>query len=620
MAYISNALLSTIFCVPGLGLALGMEPAQPVTFCNPLNLDYQPFAEKGRTGADPVIVPFKGRYYLFDSKYKGGFFGYRVSDDLRSWKRVLWKESLRAEILDPRSGEGYAPGVVIIDDHLYFARLGGQVILRTADPGDGSSWEVFSRTGLARFDPMYHYEHGHLYLISGALESSIEELDPKTFSAIPGTRRQQTPTYDSPTKMAAAPYGLFQGKREYEPRFSDWNTAEALDTARLLPTTPPHPGQLNSVSKESTQEAGWLTVYNNRYYLQNSAPGTACPWYSDDVYVADTINGPYHLTDYATASLKVGGFINSTGHSCVFQDFHGNWWRVTTMWIGVYAGFERRIGLFPAGFDDQGRMFTQTALGDYPLVMPSVLRTPSTASSLAGWWVLSTGKATMASSSVDGHPSSLAADENVRTWWSAMTGNPGEWLTLDLGKPMEIRAMQVNFAEQGIQSAAAEDDYHAYRLLTSLDQQTWQIAIDMSGNRTCVPHDYQVLPQPITARFVKVLNIHAAKNGLFALRDLRVFGHGGAQPPQPVPAATVLRDPQDPRNVTLTWQPVADADGYLIRYGVAPDALHLTLQYQGRDHRMLTVSCLNRDTVYSFRIDSYNGSGMTNGTVITTEH
>lgn len=60
------------------------EAGNEQIYCNPLDLDYgwgtfddnrEPF----RTSADPVIVLFKDKYYLFATHDIGG---YRVSDDL----------------------------------------------------------------------------------------------------------------------------------------------------------------------------------------------------------------------------------------------------------------------------------------------------------------------------------------------------------------------------------------------------------------------------------------------------------------------------------------------------------------------------------------------------------
>jgi xylan 1,4-beta-xylosidase len=65
-------------------------PAQK-TYCNPMNLDYgycpiPDFTESGkhRATADPVIVLYKGDYYLFSSNQ----WGYWWSNDLNNWNFI----------------------------------------------------------------------------------------------------------------------------------------------------------------------------------------------------------------------------------------------------------------------------------------------------------------------------------------------------------------------------------------------------------------------------------------------------------------------------------------------------------------------------------------------------
>jgi hypothetical protein len=262
-------------------------------------------------------------------------------------------------------------------------------------------------------------------------------------------------------------------------------------------------------------------------------------------------------------------------------------------------------------------MFTQTALGDYPMVVPNGKVDPNTQSPLAGWFVLSTNKACTASSTLEKHAPELATDENIRTWWSAQTGDPDEWFQMDLGKSCTVNAVQVNFSEQSCNKENASEDYHAYKLLGSQDGKNWEMVIDKSANKTCIPHDCVAFEKPVTTRFLKVVNVHTARLGKFAIRDLRVFGNGGGTPPPQVPDLTISRH-EDARHVTFAWKPVAGADGYVIHYGVAPDALHLNLQYQGGNMSKLTVSCLNRDVKYFYRIDAYNDSGITKGAVTKT--
>ncbi|HTJ78379.1 MAG TPA: family 43 glycosylhydrolase [Rariglobus sp.] len=577
----------------------------PATFCNPLNLDYGPYA-KGSHGADPVIVPFKGKYYLFDTLDRTG---YRVSDDLIHWQTILFDAETAAQAVNQK-GEIIAPASYTDGTYLYFVNFGSRNLIRTADPTSGH-WELAGVLQNGAGDPdLFLDDDGKLYMVSGLGETSIWEVNRSDLSTVKNTRVTPLPVFKTIDDFVAAnhPYGLFYGHKVYN--HLNWNKPESLDTTTV---------DLSArVSGIPTTEGNWMTKYQGRYYFQDSNPDTGCPWYSDSVWVADSIKGPYTLADYSPASMKVGGFINSTGHSCLFQDFHGNWWRVTTMWIGVYAGFERRIGLFPAGFDKQGRMFTDTTLGDYPLVMPDRTRPASWKSPLAGWWVLSKDKACSASSTRDDkHSVQQASDENVRTWWSAKTGDAGEWFQMDLGQSCTVNAVQVNFAEQDGQNKPLVEDYHAYRLLVSTDGEKWTTVVDRSENKTSIPHDYTAFTSPLHIRYLKVVNVHAPRLGKFAIRDLRVFGNAGGKAPAKVAAPTITRG-TPAWNVTFDWKPVPGADGYVIRYGVAPDALHLNIQVQGGSTEKLTVSCLNADVKYYYRIDSYNGSGLTVGTPTTT--
>ena len=47
----------------------------------------------------------------------------------------------------------------------------------------------------------------------------------------------------------------------------------------------------------------------------------------------------------------LGGFMTGAGHGSTIADKYGNYWHASTMRISVNHDFERRVGLFPAGFD-----------------------------------------------------------------------------------------------------------------------------------------------------------------------------------------------------------------------------------------------------------------------------
>ena len=605
--FLTCARIIALLLGPVMAIGAAEPPAVAAqTFCNPLNLDYGPFANGGRHAADPVIVLFKDQYYLFDTLDKPG---YRVSDDLLHWRTILFDAdswNLAGRPNGKGAGGITAPAVIVYGDAIYFMGAGNPHVIKTTDPLSGH-WEPVSTGGpKGDGDPNFFLDDdGRLYETRGLGENEGVELNPRDFQPL-------TPRYTLLAPMIKAadipttPYGLHRGRKEIEE--ASMQAANFLDTSSVLDNLKTFP----------VIEGSWLTKHAGRYYLQDSSPGTTGPWYSDATYVADKPLGPYQLTDYSPVSLKVGGFINSAGHSCVFADRYGNLWRVTTMWVGSTDRFERRLGLFPTGFDAAGRLFTRTDFGDYPLLLPTSQRDPEKDPVRPDWSVLSTGKTCTASTTLDAaHGPEKAADEMVRTWWSAQTGDAGEWFQMNLGKVCDVRAVQLNFAEQDARNAPASEDYHAYRLLVSADGKTWETALDRSSNKTAVPHDYAAFEPPRRTRYLKVENIHAAKGGKFSLRDLRVFGHGGGHPPAAPMGLTVTRL-ADPRNVTFAWQPVAGADGYLISYGVAPDALHVPLQVQGGRVDELTVSCLNRDVKYYYRIDAYNDSGVTAGPVSGT--
>jgi xylan 1,4-beta-xylosidase len=563
------------------------------TYCNPLDLDYGSGLRSPRHSADPVIVLFQGRYYLFATEDVPG---YRVSEDLVHWRRIEFPRELWPLTSDRGAGLYCAPAVAADAEHIYFIRMERRQavktvpVMRSIDLAAGR-WEKCGELRATK-DPALFFDGGRVWLYHGLGQPTrVFEIDRKTWTEIPGSERQLRPEI----KDVAGFFGGYErGRREL---LDETDTSAWLGKFAILPC----------------QEAAWMTRHNGRYYLQYATPGTVAAWYCDTVMEGDSPTGPFRHVDYAPVSLKVGGFMGSAGHSCVFTGKSGRFWRATTMWIGVHDLFERRLGLFPVGFDGKGRMFTETALGDYPR--------RASDGAVAGWWVQSFGRPCTASSSLAGHPVTLAADENCRTWWSAQTGKAGEWFEMDLERPRRVHAIQVNFAEQDIVAKLFEQGVarNRYRLLGSNDGREWRVLADRSAATGAGVHDYVELPEGSVWQRLRVENVFTPGEGKFALSDLRVFGHGGGQPPPPPRIREVRRHADDDRNATIAWTPSAGADGYLVRFGVAPDALHLAIQVQRGDKSSLTTHVLNRGVKYAWRVDAFNANGLTAGSVVGTE-
>lgn len=575
---------------------------QQTTFCNPMNLDYgwgcfQKREKKARTAADPVIVLFKDKYYLFTTMDIGG---YRVSDDLITWKDVYFNPEIHASALD--IDHYVAPAVAADDNYVYFInftrdRSKKKVdVIRSADPENGK-WE---KCGEVRrmADPCLFIDDGRFYFYYGLgaeQSTTFFEVNPETFEEIEGTKKVLR-EYITDVKECTSGYHF--GRRELY---------DEIDASAWM----------GKFEKIPCPEGAWIVKNNDKYYLQYATPGTICNWYCDIVMESDSANGGFVEQPYNPVSLKVGGFIGGAGHSCVFKDKYGNWWQATSMWIGNHDEFERRIGLFPVSFDAKGRMRTHTVLGDYPMLLPQKKFEPQDISAF-GWMLQSFNKACVASSSLPGFEPEKAADENVRTWWSAESGNAGEHFVMNFGKKVQINSVQINFAEQDINpEAPKETDYHAYKLYTSNDGHTWKLLADKSGNKTAVPHEYLELSGPVEASYMKVENVHTPKEGKFALLDLRVFGSGYSDKPGQVKELSVERNQEDERYASLAWNKVSGADGYLVRFGYQPDFLNQCIQVKGNETTELLLHILTKGVKYYYRVDTYNDSGITEGNVIS---
>lgn len=577
----------------------GKQPHSDATFCNPMNIDYGFVGSKNarRAAADPVIVLFKDKYYLFTTNDRGG---YRVSDDLLHWRNISFCDDFVRQALI--NGDPLAPAVAADSHYVYYLNFNGPQtakgekinIYRSADPLSGR-WEVCGKVRSVA-DPCLFIDNGRYYVthgLGGTSSTRIFELDPSTMTEIPGSERVLRPVFQAMTEDIP---GYFIGQNILN---------KQLDAAFLLK---------GGREKMPCPEGSWMTKHNGLYYLEYAAPGTASQWYCDALMVGNSPTGPFVPVPYNPVSLRAGGFIGGAGHSCTFQDRYGNWWKVTTMWVGVQEGFERRIGLFPVKIDKEGRMRTLTELGDYPMLLPQRRFDPDS-ERLAGWYLKSKGKTVSVSSTDDGREAANASDEDVHTYWAAQSGNRGEWLSVDLGKRTRIDALQVNFYEHKADRTLPDtDDYHAYTVSTSTNGKSWKTLIDKSANKSAVPHDYAALETPVYARYVKVTNIHTPKGGHFAVSDLRIFGAKDGETPAAVGTVNVVRNATDARFAEISWNAVPGAQGYLIRFGNAPGFLNLCIQVKDAGITSLTTHLLTKGVDYWFRIDSYNENGITEGT------
>lgn len=557
------------------GTEAGTATAQPDdrrfrTYANPIDLPYryQPGVVPYREGADPTVVRFQDKYWLFVSHSKG----YWWSTDLVHW---TFAKPTGFDV------DKYAPTVMAMNGRLYMAvSEGGTKIWSTDDPLSGK-WVETADIGSGYYDPcLFLDDDGRVYLyegLSGADVLRAYELDKKTFEPI---RRQDIPASRDPARRG-------------------WEVVGDRNEMSFMP---------------SYIEGSWMTKHKGRYYLQYAAPGTEFKTYADGVMVADSPMGPFRYDRSSPFSVKPTGFISGAGHGSTFDDGKGNWWHVGTMTISERYKFERRIGLFPTAFTATGKLWADTYLGDYPHYVDGDRQ-------LTGWMLLSLRKPVTASSVLGGHMAQSAVDEDVRSWWSAKTGDAGEWYQVDLGAPKRIEAVQINFADQDSKGEGISQDGFRYILDLSDNGRDWRTAIDRSKDGRDAPHDYQVLAKAESARFVRLRNVHMPDSGKFSLYDLRIFGHGGGAAPETASGVTAARDETDPRRALISWQPAKGAEFYIVRLGTSPDMMNQSYQvYEGQ--RAVSVASLNVGSAYYAAVDAVNENGIAkwNGPPVAIGH
>jgi hypothetical protein len=547
--------------------------AQPRTYCNPVNLDYgytpiPNFATWGRhrATADPVIVNYKGDFYLFSTNQ----WGYWWSSDMANWHFIA-RRFLKPwhQVYD----ELCAPAVAVMNDTmLVFGSTYSSnfPIWMSTDP-KGNEWkEAVDSFAIGGWDPdFFPDEDGRLYMYNGSSNRYPlygVELDRKTLQPL-GARREMY---------------LLEDWRYGWQRFGEYNDNTFLDPFI---------------------EGAHMTRHNNKYYLQYGAPGTEFSGYADGVVVGDHPLGPFTPQKHNPFAYKPGGFARGAGHGSTFRDNAGHWWHVATTVISVKNNFERRISIWPAGFDKDDVMYCNTAFGDYPHYLQR-----NQASSFTGWMLLNYQRPVQVSSTLGAYLPNYAVDEDIKTYWSAATGNKGEWISTDLGSLSTVHAVQINYADQDAEFLGKQQGtYHQYKLHHSADGRQWKVLVDKSNNRQDVPHDYVELPQPVKARYIKLENIHMP-TGKFAVSGLRVFGKGSGAPPDTVRDFAVLRTEKDKRSAWLKWAPVGNAYAYNIYVGIAPDKLYNCIMVHGRNEYYFKG--MDSEQPYYFSIEAINENGV----------
>jgi xylan 1,4-beta-xylosidase len=231
--------------------------AQQKTYCNPVNIDYGycpipnfTVSGKHRATADPVIVAYKGDYYLFSTNQ----WGYWWSSDLNHWNFIS-RSFLKPyhKVYDDLC----APAVWVQNDTmLVFGSTYSTnfPVWMSTNPKANEWKEAIDSLSIGGWDPDFFVDdNGKLYMYNGSSNSYPVygiEMKRKTLNPV-GTRKELL---------------LLNPDRFGWHRFGEY-----YDNTFLDPFI----------------EGAWMTKHNNKYYLQYGAPGTEFSGYADGVAGSD---------------------------------------------------------------------------------------------------------------------------------------------------------------------------------------------------------------------------------------------------------------------------------------------------------------------------------------------
>lgn len=582
--------------------------------CNPMNIEYKYQFCRDREGnfsvnreaADPSMILFKGRYYIYPSMTCGFWY----SDDLEEWNFHLLKDM---PVYD------YAPDVRVVGDYIYFCASNHEhgTHYRTKDPFS-DQYERFDGD-FPFWDPnLFCDEDGRLYFYWGSSpEEPIYgiELDAETLKPI----GERVPLIYRDEEQK----GFERRGENHVPKRSKEEIAAML--AGLEQQEMPEAQKAMArayLSDNGYIEGAWMNKHKGIYYLQYGTPGAQFNTYNDGVYVSEEPLGPFKLAENNPFSYKPGGFFPGAGHGSTMEDKEGAFWHIATMRISKNHVFERRIGLWPTGFDADGEMYCNQRYGDWVYDLDTFRKNPW---ANPKWMLLSYGKTVTASSTEQGYDPKSAVDENVQTWWRAAKAESGEWLQIDLGKLMDVHAVQINFADDKLvdyvtlpEEAKLVGDIYSKRWIDvvhqptrwilegSVDGREYFVIEDKSDVTTDLSHDLVVSEAGVAARYIRLTVIALPYGQPATVSGLRIFGTGEGE--KPTLASDIVIERTSNLDINVSWH--GNGTGYVVEWGYAPDKLYHS--YQTFENRVHLGGLVKGQEIY-VRVDSFNEAGITEG-------
>lgn len=303
----------------------------------------------------------------------------------------------------------FAPTVAVHNNRFYL--VGNLTPLYVADDPLGpftelGSFRTVAGEPLQVLDPMiFPDDDGRLYLYWGLSDPGIfgAELDPA-----------------DPCQLLTEPRFLFAFNPEHEwERFGEWNENKYT----------------------SSIEGPWMAKVNGVYYLTYCGPGTVYSTYAMGTYTCSYPLGEFTYAARNPILSNKHGLIKGPGHGCIVAGPGETLWAFYTICVCYEHKFERRIGVDPAGIDENGNLYV-LGPSEIPQHAPGVLPSPQLNNN-TGWSPLTFCNPRQATSCVEGRNPVYAFDDSLLTWWQPSPEDRERELTVDFRALFEVRAFRI---------------------------------------------------------------------------------------------------------------------------------------------------------------------------------
>lgn len=274
-------------------------------------------------------------------------------------------------------------------------------------------------------------------------------------------------------------------------------------------------------------EGSWMLKHGGRYYLVYSCAGTQYASYAMGCYLSDSPLGDFAPQEKNPVSLCRQGLVTGGGHGGFVKGPGDTLWVFYTIPVCVDDDMERRVGMDPAGFDENGNLFALTGC-EVPQWAPGVLQHPEKGNA-APLVPLTRAKPTQASSYAPGQRPMYATDEALATWWQPAADDAQPVLTVDLRGQYRVSAVRLLWKDIGLDLGRGVGPGPYRYVVEGYDGDAWRTLVDAAENSVDLTVDYRTFPT-VGCTMVRLRILGAPAGITPGLLDFTAFGESCGKP------------------------------------------------------------------------------------------